>query len=100
VFRLCEVIGCPDPDWLASVVSVSTLQRWQKYQEQVGFRDDIHWGLLLSLLFNINRDQDSPAMKPQEWMPYLVEELPDRDELQQRIKETIGKRLKRISGKQ
>jgi hypothetical protein len=46
---------------------------WQRYYEQYGFgvdRDDIHWGMLLSMLYNIHKSKDAPAKKATDFMPY------------------------------
>jgi len=54
---------------------------WQTYAEQFGLgidRDDIHWGMLMSMLFNIHRDKDAPAKKATSFMPYYQEpDMPD-----------------------
>ena len=54
-------------------LSSSQLLDWQRYAAQFGLginRDDIHWGLLLSLLFNVHKQEGEPAAPPSQFMPY------------------------------
>lgn len=72
MYNLCLSLGFPHPDYLYPYLSGKQLLDWQAFAAQRGLgveRDDIHWGMLLSMFFNVNRDGGSP--KPAEdFMPY------------------------------
>ena len=91
MFRLCEKWGArfPHPDYLYAYLSAEQLDDWQHYSDVHRFRDDIHWGMLFSLLININRAPNSRPTRPEEVMPYHVRKPISADTLRARIKGTL-----------
>lgn len=47
----------------------------------------------MSLVANVNRADDAPAMNATDFMPYYEAPLPDQDELQDRIKRSLKERF-------
>jgi hypothetical protein len=81
MYNLCLCLGFPHPDYLYPYLSGKQLLDWQDFAAQFGFgvdRDDIHWGMLLSMFFNVNRD-GGPPKDATEFMPYRQE--PEEDEM-------------------
>lgn len=84
LFNLCLSLGFPHPDYLYPYLSGRQLLEWQDFAAQYGFgidRDDIHWGMLLSMFFNVNRE-DGPPKDATEFMPYRQAELSEKTDEQ------------------
>jgi hypothetical protein len=92
---LCEITGCHDPQILGEVVTASCLNRWEQYGQEVGHRDDIQWGMLLTILANQNRNKDTPPIQTDELMPYFEKQLPPIDELEARLKKSLQEKFER-----
>lgn len=88
-FHLALRLGFPHPDYLLPHLSAKQLLDWQRYAGQFGLgvdRDDIHWGMLLSMYYNTNRAKDSPPKTATEFMPYREEEEETQEEFIERIR--------------
>jgi hypothetical protein len=69
---------------LLEYLSAEQLLGWQIYAAKVGLarRDDIHWGMLMALLFNIHRGKNVSPKDPSDFMPYtdkLDEEISEEE---------------------
>lgn len=77
LFRLCEIVGFPHPDYLAPYLSSSQLLDWQTYSTQYGFRQDIQWGLLTQ----VTASAWGGKVGLDEVMPYQEDRETDQDEV-------------------
>jgi hypothetical protein len=60
---------------LLPFLSARQLLDWQHFAEQCGLgvnRDDIHWGMLCSMFYNVNRGSGTPTKTAEDFMPYLL----------------------------
>ncbi len=72
-FRLCEHLKFPHPDYLLPLLSAKQFREWQEYYGECPFgadRDDYLWGFWCALYANCHKKPESPAYKPQDFMPY------------------------------
>lgn len=71
--KLALAFGRPDVDVFLEELSSTQLLDWQAFASKCGlphYRDDVHFGLLASLIYNANRGDGDPAEPPGEFMPY------------------------------
>lgn len=69
----------PHPDYLYPYLTWKQLLDWQKYSNQFGLptrRNDLHWGMLQALTYNINRGDKEQPMPPSEFMPFFTADDP------------------------
>ena len=92
---MCEITGCHDPRILGEIVSASCLNKWEQYQQEAGYRDDILWGMLTSIIANQNRGKDDTPISTDELMPYFEKELPTVEELEEKIKRNLKEKFER-----
>lgn len=70
---MCLRLGFPHPEYLYPYLSAGQLLDWQHFAEENGLgidRDDIHWGMLMSMFFNVNRAEGTSAKPATDFMPY------------------------------
>ena len=102
VYHLSLRLGFPHPDYLLPYLSAGQLLDWQRYAEQYGVsiaRDDIHWGMLLSMFFNANRGEGSQPKPATDFMPYYepVEQEEEPEQFAQQIQGLLRGKLCRSS---
>lgn len=88
-FKVCELTGVQHPDFLE--LDTGQLLDWQRYIEQHGCHDDIHWGLLISTICNQWRDNSSMPVRPSDVMPYLKKAPIDTATLKERLGSALHK---------
>lgn len=84
MYHLSLRLGFPHPDYLLPYLSAGQLLDWQRYAAQFGAsisRDDIHWGMLLSMMFNANRGNGVSPKPATDFMPYR--QVDDEEETQE-----------------
>jgi len=75
-------LGLPHPDYLFPLLTAKQWLDWQQFDAEHGLgidREDIQWGMLMSMFYNVNRS--GGAFKTAEdFMPYRTpEEQSDED---------------------
>jgi hypothetical protein len=73
LFQLCLALGYPHPDYLKKHLTSKQLSEWMVYLdlEPIGYRMDYGFGLLTSMLYNINRKRGSRVFTAYDYYPYL-----------------------------
>lgn len=92
MYRVCEATGVPHPDYLADLLTVEQLQGWQDYEEQFGFRNDIFWGMFLSMFANVNKKPDVPEQTPLNFMPYTKEQELTPEEIEDKLTKMFSRK--------
>lgn len=91
-YHLCLRLGFPHPDYLYPWLSGGQFIGWQNFAAQFGLgidRDDIHWGMLLSMFFNVNRE-GGPPKTAEEFMPYRPREEESDEDFLARLRQTVA----------
>ena len=87
---MCEITGCHDPSILGEIVTASCINKWTQYEQEAGYRNDLLWGMLTTIIANQNRDKDSTPIQTDEMMPYFEKELPSVDELENKLRKRLN----------
>lgn len=102
-YHLCLKLGLPHPDYLDEVLTAGQYLDWQRYAGQFGIspdRDDVYWGVHLSMYANAHLKEGYSPRAPAEFMFYNApEEEVDADLLRFRIKSQLV-RVRVASGKE
>jgi hypothetical protein len=83
-------------------LSARQLLDWQQFAAEHGLgvrRDDIHFGMLISLLYNVHRGKNDPAKSPKDFMPYLRHDPLEEDISQEEFVGNLSHLLAGIRGK-
>lgn len=80
-FRLCEMVGCPHPDYLPPL-TLPQLLDWQTYSLKHGHRSDIQLGLIACLIA-----AQYGKVKLEDFLPYQELDPPTDDEIADSIME-------------
>lgn len=89
-FQLCERIGCPHPDHLPEDMTPQQLGDWDRYDREVGSRDEWAVGRILAMIANVNRREDQPAHHPRDYMIGYDPPMPSEEELDTKLRKQLG----------
>ena len=90
--HLCLRLGLPHPDYLYPLLTARQLLDWQRFDAQHGLgidREDVQWGMLLSMFFNVNRSGGEPKAA-EEFMPYRPREEESDEDFLLSIRQTMA----------
>lgn len=54
-------------------------------------RDDIHWGMMLSMFYNANRESGTAAKRAEDFMPYREQEIEADEDFIARLRGMVGR---------